>query len=60
VFKGEVFPKCASCFETVIFKVIQGFPGLDALGVLNIYTPLYELPVLNDEVNQVAERKATL
>src|SRR5579864_2880590 len=48
LFKGETFPKCGRCSETVHFRMVRAFHGLDAIAKLSYRVPLYELEA-NDE-----------
>jgi hypothetical protein len=43
MFKGEVFPRCASCSDLVTFRLLREFNGLDASGTPSFRIPLYEL-----------------
>ncbi|HEX4603450.1 MAG TPA: hypothetical protein VH724_05600 [Candidatus Angelobacter sp.] len=54
LFKGEVFPKCARCSDTVIFQMVREFLGLDAGGLPSYRTPLYELAVLDADSESVS------
>lgn len=50
LFKGELFPKCALCAGAVFFSLVRRFSGLDAAGQPTFRVPLYELAVLNEDV----------
>ena len=49
LFKGESFPKCGRCSETVYFRMARIFHGLDAIEKLSYRVPLYELEVNDGE-----------
>jgi hypothetical protein len=49
LFKGETFPKCGRCPESVYFRMLRVFRGLDAIAKLSYRVPLYELDANDGE-----------
>lgn len=56
MFKGEVFPRCSRCTESVTFHAIREFHGLDVGGEPFLRIPLYELQVLEGDAASSAAR----
>jgi hypothetical protein len=49
LFKGETFPRCGRCPESVYFRMLRVFRGLDAIAKLSYRVPLYELDANDGE-----------
>jgi hypothetical protein len=54
LFKGEHFPRCGRCAETVMFRIVRRFSGLDAAGTPKFRVPLYELPELTADAEPIS------
>ncbi len=54
LFKGELFPRCASCSGAVAFRKVREFSGLDAGGAPKFRVPLYELAVLDADAEPLS------
>jgi hypothetical protein len=52
LFKGENFPRCASCPEAVRFRMVRVFNGLDVMGAPTCRTPLYEMAAIDADAGQ--------
>jgi uncharacterized membrane protein len=52
ILKGERFPRCAKCADSVLYDLIHAAPDLYG----HVIYRVYELPVLDEETDETKER----